>query len=261
MASRLNIAVLLLPCLTTVFVGGAKECVEPERSKWYDTCETPKVKSRFCHEETCLQRRSTDTCGIVVQSLLADYSVFDVVMVQSGLCQAEIPAGDFTKEVAEAALPINEELIGLQINGSDLLATVEHGLHLRHKLQLEEGFPRVSGMRFRVNPRRGFMRRISNPEILTQECQWSSVDPATAYNVLVSKSIADGAYRYETLRTAGQRIETGLRLRDAFYTHAQSVCVVRDPFQSPEKARKKVVRMQPSAAQALGFQNRTSTSR
>jgi len=231
-----RIILLLSICAVTAI----KHCIEPLRTKWVDTCDTPKVKTTFCHGKSCgtNQQPQTDTCTLVTHSLLADYSVFDIVFLHSGHCQAELSAGDLTEAMTLKALPYNENLVGIQINGSELLAALEHGFDLKHGRGVEEASPRLAGIRFRVSPRKDYGQRISAPEILSQTCRWRALDPAQVYNVLTTESLTNGAYRYTELRSGWPRTDIGIRLTDAFYDHAKSVCEIRDPFRRPKPPSK-----------------------
>lgn len=239
----------ILPFLLLSTSFATRHCTEPLR--WVDRCETPQVKTGICHRETCeAGTGESDVCTLVTHALLAELSVFDVVFLTSGHCQDEIFPGAFTFEDAARALPYNEELIALHLNGSNLLSAIEHGLDQFHRNGLEAAYPRLAGIRFVVSPNWPFGRRISRPEILNRGCHWHPVIPDKIYSILTTQSLAEGGYHYHALTRVVSRDGTGLHLTDMFYEHAQTTCILRDPFARPKQqpARRNTIKVESSLA-------------
>jgi len=287
-----------------------KECMAPLRTKSTDPCPVPTVQTPFCHGESCTKwpitristtkdgsssptttaaaSSSSDTCTIVTHALLSEFPVFDVVFLPSELCQSEIAAGPFLRKDAVRALPRNEQLIGIQWNGSDLLAALEHGIDLYHgnvrssssktcpqqqvqqqanqrldRVSPIDGYPRVAGIRFKVSPNRPYPTRVSEAQVLSHNCQWLALEESKYYHVLVPESMMPTSWKTKNdsdsdydkwnyapyTSRAVTKVGTGIGLTDAFFFHAQSVCVVRDPFRSPNQPQQP----QPQRSQSSGF--------
>ena len=137
--------ILVLVSSPTLF--GAKrksrrKCLLPPhmQNKNNEFCPTPFVPKRICHAPTSCRgnQDGSDVCSVVAHALLADFEIFDVVFLHSGLCQSEIRSGDLTREDVEKILPYNEELVAIQLNGSDLLAALEHGLDQFYSQRLRD---------------------------------------------------------------------------------------------------------------------------
>jgi 5'-nucleotidase/UDP-sugar diphosphatase len=187
--------------------------------------------------------------------------------LNAGICRAESPEGPFTPELAMRAVPVNEELIGLQLKGINLLAAIEQGLDQFHGHKVDEAFPRLAGVRFTVLPHNKLGSRVKNPEILTHGCKWKAVDPAKHYHILTSRSLADGGFNYEALTDPVTRVGTGVGVTDGFYFYAQSVCTLRDPYRTEkpaltkdynEREGQRVIRL---PSKRTGKNNRTITAK
>jgi hypothetical protein len=217
-----------------------KECIQPVRTFISeDECTEPQVPQTICHQKTCVEGHSaSDVCTVVTQSILADFAVFDVVLLHEGTCQSEIPSGTFTKDMVAKVLPRNDELVGIQLYGKDLLEALEHGVNQSRFNDNREAYPRVAGLRFHVDFDKPYGHRISEAETMTMGCRWKAVNLETEYNVLTSRFLAEGGLGYESLtRTRLRIIGTGHGVTESFWFHALSTCKILDPFRPPIQGR------------------------
>jgi hypothetical protein len=222
-------------------------CIQPPQLQSRDEfCPIPFVPERICHSSATMecgqqqQGRPTiagtggggvDVCNVVAHALLADFEIFHVVLLHSAMCQDEIRSGDFTRQDVERVLPYNDELVGIVLNGSDLLAAIEHGLDVFHTQHVKEAYPIVAGIRFHLDLKEPYGRRVAQPEVFDDKCRWQPLRPTAEYDVLVPASLANGgSYDYAALTRAKTRASSNIGLTDAFWFYAQGVCIVRDPF-------------------------------
>jgi hypothetical protein len=232
----------LLLCLVAAVstTNALKECIQPVRSLLTDeVCTEPNVPETICFQDTCDKKhRGSDACTVVTHAILADFEVFDVVMLHEGTCQSEISSGSFTQVQAQKLLPSNEELVGLQLNGTDIVQALEHGLDQFRNQGDREAYPRVAGLRFHVDFSKPYSRRVSQAEILTPGCRWKAIDLKKDYNVLTSRFLAEGGLGYGSLtRTRTRVIGTGIGVTDSFWFYATSTCNILDPFRRPNSRR------------------------
>jgi hypothetical protein len=230
-STLLQITLYLYPLLA-VSEGDLKHCIQPVRTYVSeDECTEPQVPQTICHQESCVEGHSaSDVCTVVTQSLLADFAVFDVVLLHEGTCQSEIPAGTFTKDMVSKVLPHNDELVGIQLHGADLLQALEHGINQSRR----DAHPRVAGLRYQVDLDKPYGQRISEAEIMTMGCRWKRVNLETEYNVLTSRFLAEGGFAYDELtRTRVRIVGTEIGVTEAYWFHALSTCKIVDPFRTP----------------------------
>jgi hypothetical protein len=270
-----------------------KECIRPVRKHWEEDCGTVQSQTNFCHAESCRaatwpgggslrvgpdQFTSTDACTVVSQALLVEFSVFDVVLIDGGTCRSEIKQGNFTAQDCEELLPRDEEMVGLQWTGKDLLTVLEHGIDLYHfSADGVQAYPYTAGVRFDVDLEEPRGSRVSNVEILTMGCRWNPVQLEKVYHVLVNQFIVDGGYGYVSLVQhmggRGAISPTRIGIRNSFWFYAQSVCTLRDPNRRPTQSSRplqpKVIRVAQqnppevivlSAAQSRSNRTITATS-
>jgi hypothetical protein len=226
---------LLLLCSLALSKAITKKCWQSmELESRFEYCPTLHVPERICWADTCQgPEDGTTVCGVVAHALLTDFEIFDVVLLHDGLCQAEIPFGTLTRGKVEAALPSNQQLVSLNLNGSDLLAALEHGIDMFHFQNVPEASPVVAGFRFDVNLDNPYGDRVSHAEILDYECQWKPIQLERIYYVLTNEALADGAYDYAALTRANFRTQIKSGVTDAFWFYSESVCVLRDPYPRP----------------------------
>ena len=238
--------------LVLVLFGSAiavRECIQPLRmhSK-KPVCEVPVIATTFCHAETCkdgvVAENTFDACTMVAHGLLlVEFDVSDVVLLPAASCQAEMPAGDWTFEDAMRVLPVNEELISMEVSGKELVSLIKHGLGQYHYKGNSSAYPKAAGIRFHVNMKEVKDRSpLLNVEILSMErCQWDALVPEKKYYVLTVRSLAEGQYGHRMLQVGanidnadpGTHQSTGLHLTQIFWQYAQNVCIIRDPFDNP----------------------------
>jgi hypothetical protein len=230
----LQVALCLCPLLAVS--SDLKECIQPVRTFiTEDKCTEPQVPQTICHQKSCVKGHSaSDVCTVVTQSILADFAIFDVVFLHEGTCQSEIPSGTFTKDMVAKVLPHNDELVGIQLYGTDILQALEHGVNQSRVNDNREAYPRVAGLRFQVDFDKPYGNRISEAEIMTMGCRWKAVNLKKEYNVLTSRFLAEGGHGYDSLtRTQLRIIGTGHGVTESFWFHVLSTCKILDPFRSP----------------------------
>lgn len=228
-------AVLALPTISSgqIATGSSlpvmRSCLNPQHLE--EECTIPRVAERICHGASCkTPQDGTGVCGVVAHALLREFEIFDIVLLNDGLCHDEMNPGVLTRQDVESVLPFNQDLVALKLNGSDLLAALEHGLDLNHAHGVKQAYPALAGIRFKVNLNTPYGNRISRPQVLDSSCRWQPLKPRATYQVLTNEALANGYYDYFPLTKAISRTETKMGVTDVFWQHSQSACTIRDPY-------------------------------
>ena len=101
------------------------------------------------------QTTSTSTitptvCSFVAEATVADIAVFDIVLLNQGMCHhVDIQQGVFTHHNAANTLPYQNELIGLRLLGKHIVIALEHGMHAASlSSTLAGAYPITAGIRY-----------------------------------------------------------------------------------------------------------------
>ena len=224
-----------------------------------ETCPVPTVpmelffQQPLCRRMPCSKR---ETCLLVAENILAHYGrAFDMVFLTGEVCQAKLGPGNFTMEKLQNLLPVDEKLVGIQVNGTDLVEAVEQGLNTADDgvctnnqgipsflrmgpTKLVDRFPIVSGIKFGAEAvvadktsDLGAQKtiRINNVLVLSPQCQWREIDMYGSYSLLTTESLAFGKQGYSALARSYGYWSTGQTVRGAFWDHCQSTCSVNQP--------------------------------
>ena len=228
---------ILIAWMAATATAHRKPCLHPEPKRDGQFCRNPTVLQPLCQGRSCRGAQDgTGICTVVAHALLREFEDFDAVFLHEGLCQEGLESGTLTREDVDAVLPYNQELVALNINGSDLLAALEHGLDLNHFHNMYDSYPTIAGIRFHVNLKTPYGNRISKAQILGDNCEWKPLKLRETYRILTNEALANGYYDYPFFTRASRDRtweRTKFTVSDTFWHHAQSICTVRDPFPRP----------------------------
>lgn len=173
---------------------------------------------------------SKDVCSFVADAIFADIPVFDVVLLNNGMCNSEIRKGVFKADDVLKLLPYNNELVGLRIKGKDMVYAIEQGIDGALKGNIGAA-PKTAGIRYDVDYTQDRWKRVSNVEVMSHFCTWEPLSEKRKYTVLTNTYLARGGDGYSILTLNNQRtIPTGVSEADSFWLHAQSTCVLATPW-------------------------------
>jgi hypothetical protein len=254
-----------------------KECIQPVRTRTQDPpCPHPLVpetihrdydgksswgaggggadsqssKKRKPYNEYHLDsQQPREPCSLVAEAIYADLPVFDVVLLNNGMCNPSmnIERGVFGPEEARDFLPYNNELIVLLLHGKEIVHALEHGMSQSLDHGVSGAYPKTAGIRYDVTeelvegPMQGgsqkHRRVLSQIEILSHYCTWEALEYDRMYSVLTNEYMGKGGDGYIMLPIkAKSKTLTGVREAESFWFHAQSVCVVEMPWRTMDDA-------------------------
>lgn len=147
-----------------------------------------------CREEEC-------TMGNLISDAIRAETGADVVIYNSGGIRASIPAGIVSDQQIALVLPFPNTISTLELRGSDLVATLEHGVSLGGNASVRGSgrFLQVSGMRYSWNPTRPAGSRIDTVEILSADGMYTLLNPDTIYTVATNDFIRQGGDNFAVL--------------------------------------------------------------
>jgi len=171
--NSLHVLVLVFWTYCLVLAEALKECMEPIRSSTRDawTCNAEfgaMVPETIVHNQHGSQKdnnqdcpshdtsdpaakddtssgEGSEVCAFVSEAMFAEWRMLDGALWTSGSCKADIRAGNFTAQDAWNVFPENHELIGVRIQGRDLLQVIEDGLVQYYIHGNKDAYPHTAG--------------------------------------------------------------------------------------------------------------------
>ena len=167
-----------------------------------------------------------------------------VALINSGAVRASIQAGDVFPWQVLSALPYGDEIVDMNLTGTQLLEALEIGVGQRgygsaarflvragsgagvhglaRLLYAPSGrFPQVSGLRFWWNPRQPSGARIVDVQVWNGT-RYEPIDPAATYRVAVNSYIAQGNDGYSVLTRGTDVYHTEIPMTDAVIEYVRS---------------------------------------
>lgn len=220
-----------------------QECIQPSKEPRCDFPYVPKDIGEKCTSEaqdsvvdvggeTTLNTKkacqvsikgSRSVCELFALGIFDQLQMFEVVMFHVGLCNDFIPIGLFTQEDSDKSLREDQELVFLEVNGSDLLSALNHGMNISHTEKLPDAFPATAGIRYRQDDSKTY---IYDVEFLQLDCTWESLDLFKTYRILSDETLANGGFGYFPLTNA-KTSATHWPISEVFFSYAQKVCALR----------------------------------
>jgi 2',3'-cyclic-nucleotide 2'-phosphodiesterase (5'-nucleotidase family) len=211
-----------------------KSCIQhPKIQNRVEPCLNPQVPERIPNIAKFIAQTSSwssDLCSMVAMALLGEYEMMDVVLLEAGLCHTDLEAGPLTRDKLSRVFPFDQQLVILQLNGSNLASALEHGIDQFHFHELPEAYPRVAGIQFHVDLSRPYGQRVSDIDILHHGCRWERIISDKTYLVLTNEDIARGGYDYSALARYQSLTPIRHTVAEAFWTYSETVCDVVDPM-------------------------------
>ncbi|MNO85889.1 Trifunctional nucleotide phosphoesterase protein YfkN precursor [compost metagenome] len=95
-------------------------------------------------------RASESNLGDLITDAMRDISGADIAITNGGGIRASIEAGDITKGSVITVLPFGNQIVTLNVSGTDIKAALENGVS--DYPEPKGGFPQVSGLTFSIDP-------------------------------------------------------------------------------------------------------------
>lgn len=147
-----------------------------------------------------LVRTGETNLGNLITDVLRERTDADVAIYNGGGIRDSADLGSIVLEDAMNILAFENDVVKLELSGSQLIETLEHGVS--HYPEVAGGFLQVSGMRYYFNPEKPAGERIEKVYVGGEE-----IDPDASYTLTTNGFLAAGGDEYETLEQA-EKIET-----------------------------------------------------
>ena len=226
-----------------------KDCIDPVRASLTDadnalTCseEYAIVPKSICHNkasidtiDTCknisdpttsLNSQGSAVCAFVAESLFAEWCMLDAAFWTSGTCQASIKEGRLSADDALRVLPKNHELVGIRLQGRDLVRALEQGLLSYFVHGDSDAFPHTAGLKYDWDLQQPKGQRLRNVKLLGFGCDWKPLNKNATYMILTNAAIAASNAIFAT--SALSTSKTGRGEAESLFHYATSVCILND---------------------------------
>ena len=190
-------------------------------------------RSKVCGKNATKEQGS-GVQNLVSQAMLYFFSdTADLVVMNAGSVMADIKKGNVTVADAEKVVPFNNELLLLNMTGSEIKLALEQALEYIFSDPTNShtgAYPYAAGMKYSVNMSATFQNRLSDVQVQSRgEGNWNALDLGFVYRVLANEYIAGGGNNYLAFTAVSNVTATGLRADDAFLQYAWEQKVLRAP--------------------------------
>ncbi|WP_425348957.1 5'-nucleotidase C-terminal domain-containing protein [Halalkalibacter urbisdiaboli] len=188
-------------------------------------------------ERENVRTKETNLGNLIADGMLAKAkeSVNAQIAIQNGGgIRASIRAGDVTLGDVLTVLPFANNLVALELTGTELLEALENGVS---QVESAQGrFLQVAGLRFSYDRAQPAFERVYDVEIET-ETGYVPLDENATYIVATNEFIADGGDGFESLKRAkddGRMMELFLPDYDVFTEFLEKLGTVGEAYAEPE---------------------------
>jgi len=172
-------------------------------------------------------------CQVVVHGLLHQIPEADVVLHNSGACRYNLEAGNFTYEDAQRLSPFTNQLIVLEMMGSEIELVLEQAMDHILVNNSTGAYPYAAGLRFEVDLREAFGDRVSFVEVnegLMQE-EWHPLEMDQLYRLVTNSYLVTNGDSYFALGEVPEDfvVNTQMDLTETFVQYAVEQGVLVEP--------------------------------
>jgi 5'-nucleotidase/UDP-sugar diphosphatase len=179
-----------------------------------------------------LFRRLNRGTGPIVADGMAWKTGAQVALNNPGGVRININQGPISVATVYELLPFANTLVTLPLKGSDLVRTLEDGVDFqisRYGTDPNNAYIYVSGVRFTLEPGKPKGQRVSGVEVKGPDGKYAPLDPGAVYKVVVNNFMAAGGDRYDTLKEAPGKYDTGFNDAEVFMEYIKGKTLVNIP--------------------------------
>ncbi|KAH0473406.1 MAG: hypothetical protein KVP17_001552 [Porospora cf. gigantea B] len=158
------------------------------------------LETRFKYIRTQETNAGNWLCDLMRQTTRADVAILNSGTVRS---DCEIPAGPFTLRDLTMMLPLQDDLLVVELAGSHLLEVLEAGVSMYPRL--EGRFLQVGGLTFEFDPRQPSGSRVLPNKVQVKRYgsqHLQALDLDAAYSLVVKAYLHEGKDGFECLKGA-----------------------------------------------------------
>jgi 5'-nucleotidase/UDP-sugar diphosphatase len=179
-----------------------------------------------------LVRKLNRGTGPIIADGMAWKTGAQVALNNPGGVRININQGPISVATVYELLPFANTLVTLPLKGSDLVKTIEDGADFqisRYGTDPDNPYIYVSGVRFTLELRKPKGQRVSGVEVKGPDGKYTPLDPEAVYKVVVNNFMAAGGDRYDTLKDAPGKYDTGFNDAEVFMEYIKGKTLVNIP--------------------------------
>jgi 5'-nucleotidase len=179
-----------------------------------------------------LVRKLNSGTGPIIADGMAWKTGAQIAMNNPGGVRININQGPISVATVYELLPFANTLVTLPLKGSDVVKTLEDGVDFqisRYGTDPDNPYVYVSGVTFTLNVSKLKGQRIQNIRVKTGDGSYAPIDPEAVYKVVVNNFMAAGGDRYDTLKDAPGKYDTGFNDAEVFMEYIKGKVLVNIP--------------------------------
>lgn len=143
---------------------------------------------------------SQSSLGELLTDLMKEASHTQIAFLNAGSVRYNLDKGSVTTRKLKDIFPYKSQLITMNLKGSDIISTVEHGLELK-----SFGFLRFSGLKVTAD----MSKPIGNRIVSITTTNGKAINPSQTYFVAANNFIAEGGDSYTNLTYGKNTLAVG----------------------------------------------------
>jgi 5'-nucleotidase len=179
-----------------------------------------------------LFRRLNRGTGPIIADGMAWKTGAQVALNNPGGVRININQGPISVATVYELLPFANTLVTVPLKGSDLVKTLEDGADFQiSRYGTDPGNPYiyVSGVRFSLELGKPKGQRVTGVQVKAPDGSWAPLAPEAVYKVVVNNFMAAGGDRYDTLKEAPGKYDTGFNDAEVFMEYIKGKTLVNLP--------------------------------
>jgi len=179
-----------------------------------------------------LIRRLNSGTGPIIADGMAWKTGAQVALNNPGGVRININQGPISVATVYELLPFANTLVTLPLKGGDLVKVIEDGADFqiaRYGTDPDNAYLYVSGVRFTLQTAKPKGQRVSGVEVRTAGGGYARIEPEAVYKVVVNNFMAAGGDKYDTLKDASGKYDTGFNDAEIFMEYIRDKSLVNIP--------------------------------
>jgi len=181
-----------------------------------------------------LVRKLNSGTGPIIADGMAWKAGAQVALNNPGGVRININQGPISVATVYELLPFANTLVTVPLKGSDLVKTIEDGADFqisRYGTDPNNAYIYVSGVRFNLELAKPKGQRVTGVQVNSPDGTWAPLDPEAVYKVVVNNFMAAGGDRYDALKEAPGKYDTGFNDAEVFMEYIKDKTLVNIPEQ------------------------------
>ena len=179
-----------------------------------------------------LVRKLNSGTGPIIADGMAWKAGAQVALNNPGGVRINVNQGPISVATVYELLPFANTLVTLPLKGPDLVKVIEDGADYqisRYGTDPNNAYIYVSGVRFTLELAKPKGQRVTGVEVRGAGGAYAPIDPNAVYKVVVNNFMAAGGDRYDTLKEAGGKYDTGFNDAEVFMEYIRDKTLVDLP--------------------------------